>query len=436
MDDIAAEHLLFAHPMLIVALTKLFNLMLFVSAVPHSFTISYLVPIPKANFGTNKLLRCSDFRGIAISSTFSKLMEKAILVAFDSYFVTEENQFGFKEGIGCSHAIFSARTIIESFVAGDSTANICALDVASAFPSVNQCSLFSKLTERKIPVSLLALLEFWYASSHSCVKWSNTFSEFFRVETGLLQGSCLAPALFAVCINNVLVHCGAPGVGFILVYADDVLLISRSVSHLQRLVNIVCKELHDLDLHVNVAKSFCIRVGKRYHNLCAPIESLGGGIFHWRSSIRYLGVVLEEGRTFKCSFDLAKRKYNRAVNCLLSKLGRQNRETVLVQLMNAKCLPVLLFGTESCIVTNRTTSSLDFTVRRFLCKIFKTNNRSVIDDCASSFGVLLPSTVIPKRTCKFRYKFSICENSFCKYINVLNTAKCSGGCQYGERLAG
>ena len=285
--------------MLIVSLTKLFNLMLFVSAVPHSFTNSHLDPIPKASFGTNKLLRCSDFRGIAISNTFSKLMEKAILVAFDSYFVTEDNQFGFKEGIGCSHAIFSARTIIESFVAGDSTANICALDVASAFPSVNQCSLFSKLIERKIPVSLLALLEFWYASSHSCVKWSNTFSEFFRVESGLLQGSCLAPALFAVCINNVSIHCGAPGVGFILVYADDILLISRSVSHLQRLVNIVCKELHDLNLHVNVAKSFCIRVGKRYHNLCAPIESPGGGIFHWRSSIRYLGVVLEEGRTFK-----------------------------------------------------------------------------------------------------------------------------------------
>jgi hypothetical protein len=40
LDDIADEHLLFAHPMLIVALTKLFNLMLFVSAVPHSFTNS------------------------------------------------------------------------------------------------------------------------------------------------------------------------------------------------------------------------------------------------------------------------------------------------------------------------------------------------------------------------------------------------------------
>jgi hypothetical protein len=56
------------------------------------------------------------------------------------------------------------------------------------------------------------------------------------------------------------------------------------------------------------------------------------------------------GRTVGCNFDVAKRSFNRAANSILGKLGVRGHEDVLVQLINAKCMPILLYGTETCVI--------------------------------------------------------------------------------------
>jgi len=46
----------------------------------------------------------------------SKLFEMAIIDRYSSYFVTSENQFGFKKNLGCRDAIYAVRKVIEHFV--------------------------------------------------------------------------------------------------------------------------------------------------------------------------------------------------------------------------------------------------------------------------------------------------------------------------------
>ena len=48
-------------------------------------------------------MTCDDFRGIAINSILSKVFEHCILDKFKSFLSTNDNQFGFKKGLGCSH---------------------------------------------------------------------------------------------------------------------------------------------------------------------------------------------------------------------------------------------------------------------------------------------------------------------------------------------
>jgi hypothetical protein len=47
LDNLSAEHVFHSHPILSVALTKLFNVMLLTAYVPDAFGHSYTVPIPK-----------------------------------------------------------------------------------------------------------------------------------------------------------------------------------------------------------------------------------------------------------------------------------------------------------------------------------------------------------------------------------------------------
>ena len=51
---------------------------------------------------------------------------------------------------------------------------------------------------------------------------------------------------------------------------------------------------------------------------------------------------------FTCCFDHAKSQFFRSFNAIFSKIGRFASEEVVISLIHAKCLPVLLYGTEAC----------------------------------------------------------------------------------------
>ena len=133
--------------------------------VPASFGRSYTIPLPKDNAILGKAHMVNDFRGISISSVLSKIFERCILDRFSSFLATSDNQFGFKKGLSCSNAIYSIRSVIDEYVAGGSTIDICALELSKAFDRMNHFALLIKLMNRNTPVNLLAVIEKWFAIS-------------------------------------------------------------------------------------------------------------------------------------------------------------------------------------------------------------------------------------------------------------------------------
>ena len=144
----------------------------------------------------------SDFRGISITSVLSKLFEMAILSRFPSYFETSDNQFGFKKQLGCSHAIFNVRNVIEHYINQASTVNVCLLDLNKAFDKMNHWALFTKLLQRKFPLPLIDIFILWFNSSLTCIKWGSCYSNFFSLLTSVRQGGVLSPHYFCYFYNR------------------------------------------------------------------------------------------------------------------------------------------------------------------------------------------------------------------------------------------
>ena len=55
-------------------------------------------------------------RGIAISPIISKIFEYCVIDRFEEFSGAADNQFGFRKGLSCSHAVYSTRCIVYSIL--------------------------------------------------------------------------------------------------------------------------------------------------------------------------------------------------------------------------------------------------------------------------------------------------------------------------------
>ena len=79
---------------------------------------------------------------------------------------------------------------------------------------------------------------------------------------------------------------------FVIVYANDILLIAQSVSEPQKLLRACENELQLLEMVISIKKSCCLRIGPRCNVSCTNISSQDGRLFSWVSELRYLGVFI------------------------------------------------------------------------------------------------------------------------------------------------
>ena len=142
-DGIVAEHLKFAHPVVYVSMTKLFNLLISMKYVPTSFGLGLIFPIPK-NHNHSSHYKLDEFRGITVSPVVSKVFEHCLYRIFSEFLTSSPNQFDFKKGKGTRDAIFTLCESVTHFVDNDSTVNICTLDISKAFDKINHHALFIK----------------------------------------------------------------------------------------------------------------------------------------------------------------------------------------------------------------------------------------------------------------------------------------------------
>jgi len=119
--------------------------------------------------------------------------------------------------------------------------------------------------------------------------WYGKTSDFFKIEIGIRQGGVLSPYLFAVYIDDVVLNVcrNSKSILSIVLYADDILLLSPSVYYLQQLLTICELELSWLDMLINTKKSCCIRIGQRHDIPCAPIVTTSGDALPWVDEIQY-----------------------------------------------------------------------------------------------------------------------------------------------------
>ena len=129
-----------------------------------------------------------------------------------------------------------------------------------------------------------------------------------------------------------------------------------------------------------------MRFGPRFNATCAKLTTLGGDLLAWVGIYRYLDVYFSSATTFKCCFNNCKASFYLSFNAIYGRLGRCVSPEVIVHLLSSKCMPVLLYGLNSCPANVTELRSLEHPVTMAFMTIFITNSIDIVSYCQSAFG--------------------------------------------------
>ena len=319
---VTTEHLKFALPVITKHLSSFLTSILRHGYMPQSFRDSVLVPVPKGNKDASN---SSNYRPIALSSTFSKIIERSILINYESFFSTSPLQFGFKPGHSTSLCTATVKNVISRYLHNGSPVLGCFLDASKAFDLVDHDILFKTLLGRGLPLPIVRFLLSWYGTQKMRVRWDSSFSESFSVCNGVRQGSILSPFLFAVYIDGLLNDLNSCGVGCYwgcsfagaFSYADDVVLLAPCASAMRIMLE-VCRSFavsHKLEFNASKTQLICF-----YAPSVAPITPsiyFNSTLLSYSNQVVHLGHILTNNLNDTMDIMRVVKDLNRKANFVL-----------------------------------------------------------------------------------------------------------------------
>ncbi|CAF1136071.1 unnamed protein product, partial [Brachionus calyciflorus] len=343
---------------LVVILKTVFEKMINFQVVPYLFNISVLKPLVKCSKKSNKDI--NNLRPVSISDVITNLYEKILLNNIEKQHIDHRKQFGFKKDSSCSHAVFILKQAIKVSKSEGKNLYVCAIDASKAFDKVNREILWNKLIKKNInPAIDIALMEY-YKYFLMLVQNENEYSNIFETKTGVKQGGAASPRLFSVYIEGLIERVEKLKVGIfiggvkvdIIVYADDVLLISTSLSGLQKQLDVVHKYGIDNEIKYNPEKTVYLRFGTTENKTRVTLK-LGETPICEVSETKYLGIEISNVNENKVHLDKRKQLALQAYYKLkrLGLLNEQIHSNLKSQLYKIYIRPVLFYGIECIYLT-------------------------------------------------------------------------------------
>ena len=361
LDEIPAEFLKVSETSITPFLVLFFNHLYENGIFPKEWTKSIIVPLLKKGDPSCP----GNYRGVSLLSIVSKVFTHVINKRFYKWAETEnkipEEQAGFRKKYSTIDHIFTLTSMINKCLYSNKRRKlyIAFVDYEKAFDLVDRDRLWTILEKLKASTKLINMLKGMYSCVKSCVRWGAFVTDFFDCPTGVRQGCLLSPLIFSLLISEVAELVNKKGKHgyqfvpncreiFLLLFADDIALISTSSAGLQNQINNLEHASDSLGLKVNTQKTkiMVFRKGghlSRHENWFYKSKQL-----EVVNSYKYLGFTLTTKLSIENSFEAsAQRAKGKIVELLrvMWTLGNMNM-SIFFKLFDAQVKSMLLYSSE------------------------------------------------------------------------------------------
>ena len=411
-DSIRNEFIKATDKHLLSFYTKIFNKVLESGNIPESWTVGVIIPIYK-NKGDEK--DPSNYRGITLLSclgkVFTKIINERLELFAETFKLIKDNQAGFRKKHSTTDHIFVLYSLIDICLRENRKLFVAWIDYAKAFDTVWRDGLWYKMTKANISTKIINLIRNMYSNIKTKIFNNNEFSNSFISHSGVRQGENLSPFLFALYVNDLedfLEENNFQSINisrheafnymklYLILYADDTIIISNSKDNLQRgldLLKIYCDEWK---LSVNVDKTKITVFEKRkcdYRNIKLEFNNK---LLEVVSLYKYLGILFKSNGSFKDCIKRLCEQANKAMFMLLKKARELDLSVdTQIELFHKLITPILTYGCEVWGFTK--TDIVDNFHLKFLRYILKLKKNTPIPMIYGETGEVPISIIIKTR---------------------------------------
>ena len=398
-DGMIGEFFKFSSVVIIDYLVALFNHLFDIGYYPEDWSESIILPL----FKKGNVNDPNNYRGISLCNILSKLYSSVIndrlKLWIEENNLTGEYQAGFKKDYSTIDHIFTLLACVQKQFSNIKNRKlyVAFIDFQKAFDSVSRKLLWPILSKNKIHGKLLNCVKSMYSEVKAKVRAGANLTDVINCTEGVKQGDVCSPLLFSLFINELaleIIEKGRHGIKlspdilelFILLFADDIVLLSETVVGLQNQLNNLYSAASKLHLTVNLAKSNIIvfRLGgflgerEKWYYAGKRMEVV--------NCYKYLGIYFSTKLSFShaCQDLIARSK--RAISCILNTLYKFDKISVSVflTLFDCQVKPILLYGSEVWGLMSGTQieSAHLFALKRFLGVDRRTPNALIYGEFA------------------------------------------------------
>ena len=262
-----------------------------------------IVPIIKSKTGNCN--EKNNYRPIALVTTCSKIFELCLLEIIELFLDTHDNQFGFKKQHSTDKCILMLKSVIKYYTRQSTPVFSCFIDRSNAFDRENHLKLFRKLIIRKVPLTTVRMLIFWYSKQEICIKCGQASLDYFTISNGVRQGGIVSPRLFVVYVDDLSEQLIDVRSGCFIehqcinhvMYANDICLLAPSALGLQKLLNVCYNISQCNDIVFNSLESVYIVFRPKRYKLFCPTIYLHLDRLNRIPETKYLGYLLSEDQS-------------------------------------------------------------------------------------------------------------------------------------------
>ena len=309
-DRITNEMLKASADILAIGFTKTFNAIMNSGNFPSSWCEGLISPI----FKSGNKLDANNYRGICVSSSLGKffcsILNNRLMHFSKSKNLLHPSQIGFIPGNRTSDHIFTLKTLHDKYInQNNEKIFACFVDFKKAFDSVWHEGLYLKLLESGVGGRFYDLIKDLYSNTRCAVKVSDHRTPFFSYNRGVRQGCVLSPLLFNLYINEIpnlfekinsdpfLLPNGTKLNS--LLYADDLVILSRSKSGLQNCLNSLNVWSNKWLMNINLKKTKVMILQKHNSKSQKQLDFfLGDKRIEITNQYTYLGLKLTPNTKF------------------------------------------------------------------------------------------------------------------------------------------